>query len=326
MTTQNKLPFQKIIDELQDSGQELSRRSLQDFSDIDSASLRALLEAWPHIQPDRKRTLLEGLQSLADSDTLVSFDDFARAMLNDDDPQVRARAIRLLDECDDAKLVPTFIKILNEDADENARAEAAFALGKYVELGELEEVSEAIQRQAEDALLAKENSDDKLNVRRNALESLGYSSRPEVATLIESAFRRENPDWQASALLAMGFSADERWEEDVLARLDDNNPRVQLAAVQAAGQLGLASARLTLLKLLEDIQDDDVASAAIWSLSQIGGEDVRAYIENLLDQIEDDEQIEFLEEALDNLAFTEDLNRFDFMSIDTDELDTDSEE
>lgn len=324
--TDNKLPFQKVIDELENGTQEISRRSLQDFSDIDSASLKALLAVWPRIKPDRKRTLLEGLQSLVDSDTLVSFDDFARAVLHDDDAQVRARAIRLLDECDDIKLTPVFIKILNEDPDENARAEAAFALGKYVELGELEEIPEAVQRQAEEALLAKENSDDKLIVRRNALESLGYSSRPEVTTLIQSALQRENPDWQASALFAMGLSADDRWEEDILSRLQDDRLRVQLAAVQAAGQLGLASARETLFKVLEDTEDDEVIAAAIWSLSQIGGEDARLYIENLLDVAEKDEQIAFLEDALDNLAFTEDLERFDFLSLDADELDTDDEE
>jgi len=60
------------------------------------------------------------------------------------------------------------------------------------------------------------------------------------------------------------------------------------------------------LRLLEDEDDDEVSGAAIWSLSQIGGEDVRTYLENLLDQSEDEEQTEFLEEALDNLSFTED--------------------
>jgi hypothetical protein len=49
----------------------------------------------------------------------------------------------------------------------------------------------------------------------------------------------------------------------------------------------------------------------------------------LLDQVEDDEQIAFLEEALDNLAFTEDLERFDLLAFDPDEdlteLDEDDE-
>jgi HEAT repeat protein len=92
--------------------------------------------------------------------------------------------------------------------------------------------------------------------------------------------------------------------------------------VQAAGELGLAQARPLLLRLLEDEYDDAVAGAAIWSLSQIGGEDVRLYLQNLLDTVEDDEQAAFLEEALDNLAFTEDLASFDLLAIDADdELD-----
>jgi hypothetical protein len=85
-----------------------------------------------------------------------------------------------------------------------------------------------------------------------------------------------------------------------------------------------------LLKLLGEEEDADILSAIIWSLSQIGGEDVRTYLENLLDVIEDDdEQIAFLEEALDNLAFTEDLDRFDLLAFDPDdkltEIDDDEE-
>lgn len=317
--TETKTSFQKVIAELQDGAQELSRRSLQEFSDLDPASLKVLLEAWPRIQPDRKRILLEGLQSLSEEDTLVCFDDFARALLTDADAHVRTRAIRLLDECDDVKLIPAFLEILANDEDAEARTEAAVALGKFVELGELEEISKKTQRRVEDALLEKANSEDQLPVRRNALESLGFSSRPEVVTLIESAFRRENPDWQASALFAMGRSFDERWEEQVLSRMLDINPLVRLAAVEAAGELGLDSARTMLFRVLEDEEEEDITSAALWSLSQVGGEDARVYLENLLDLADDNEQSEFLEDALDNLAFTEDLNRFDLMSFDPDE-------
>ena len=171
----------------------------------------------------------------------------------------------------------------------------------------------------EDALLEKANSEDPLIVRRNALEALGYSSRPEVITLIESAYRRSNPDWQASALFAMGRSYDERWEEQVLSSLLNENPLVRLAAVEAAGELTLTSARTILFQLLEEEEEDEITSAAIWSLSQVGGEDVRVYLENLIDLAEDDDQTEFLQEALDNLVFTEEMSNFDLMSYDPDE-------
>ena len=311
--------FQKVIAELMEGGDDISRTSLNSFSDIDPASLQALQEAWPRIPASRKRKLLEGLESISEEDTLVSFDDFARSLLTDPDPEVRTRAIRLLDESDDIKLIPPFIKILNEDQDVGPRAEAATALGRFVELGELDEIPDEPRRRVEDSLLEKARSDDQLIVRRNALEALGFSSRPEVITLIESSFRRENPEWQASALFAMGRSFDERWEESILSRMMDVNSLVRLAAVEAAGELRLASARTSLFRVLEEEEEDDIASAAIWSLSQIGGEDARLYIENLLDLAEEEEDIKFLEEALDNIEFTDELNHFDLLSIDPDE-------
>ncbi len=317
--TESSASFQRVIAELAEGVQDFSRRSLQEFSDIDPVSLQALNEVWPRVHPDRKRKLLEGLQSLSEEDTLVSFDEFARSLLSDTDPEVRMRAIRLLDECNDTKLIASFIKILTEDNDAETRAEAAAALGKFVELGELEEISDESRRQVEDALLEKANSEDQLRIRRNALESLGFSSRPEVLTLIQSAYRRENPDWQASALFAMGRSFDERWEEPVLVRMLDENPLVRLAAVEAAGELRLDSARTVLFRVLEDEEEDEITSAAIWSLSQIGGEDARLYIENLLDLAEEEEDIAFLEEALENVEFTDELNHFDLLSIDPDE-------
>jgi HEAT repeat protein len=264
-------------------------------------------------------TLLEELDSLADADTLVSFDDLARALLTDSDPNVRVKAIRLLDESEDTKLVPAFLDMLKNDSEANVRMEAANALNLFVDLGELEKIPEDTYHEIEDALLTSANSEDDLRVRRASLESLGYSSRPEVSTLIESTFHREDPNWRASALVAMGRSADERWEENVTDSLVSDDDRVKRAAAEAAGELGLRSARPILLKMLtEEDEAGEVASAAIWSLSQIGGEDVRTYLENLLDQTEDDDQIEFLEEALDNLAFTEDLDRFDLIALDPD--------
>jgi HEAT repeat protein len=313
----------KALAELTEGGDQISRRSLHEFSDLDPASLQLVLQAWPAVPAKRKRILLDGLRNLAEESTLVSFDDLARSLLADPEPAVRTRAIRLLFETRDSKLVPSFIRLLSDDADAETRAEAASALGAYVELGELEEIPAALKHEIEDALLEKANSDDQLTVRRNALESLGFSSRLEVMTLIESAFRRENPDWQASALFAMGRSSDERWEENVLSRLEDVNRIVRLAAVEAAGELRLAAARLPLFKLLEDEDEEEISSAAIWSLSQIGGEDARLFIQNLLDLAEDDEDAEFLEDALDNLQFTDELSNFDLMAIQTDEEDGD---
>jgi HEAT repeat protein len=318
------ISFQTVLDALVSDRPDFPRRYLQEFSDLGTLELKNLLDVWPRVKPSRKLTLLEELDALAETDTLVSFDDFARAMLMDPDPKVRTLAIRLLDESQDIHLVPSYLDMLNNDPDVDVRAEVADALNMFVDLGELEEIPESIFHQVEDGLLAVVVGNDNVRVRRAALESLGYSSRPEVSTLIESSYHREDPNWQASALTAMGRSADDRWEDAVLRSLVDEDDRVRKAAVQASGDLALKSARSVLLKMLADEDEGDVATAAVWSLSQIGGEDVRTYFETLLDQLEEnedenEEQIAYVEEALDNLAFTEDLDRFDLLAIDPDD-------
>jgi HEAT repeat protein len=315
------LPFQKVLDVLLDAGKDIPQRYLAEFSDIEPASLKSLLETWPRIEQDRKLLLLDRLNALANEDTLVSFDDLGRALLTDNDPQVRIRAMHLLIECEEVRLVPTYIDMLINDSDVAARAEAASTLGIFVQLGEFEDIPSELHQQIEDVLLEVLNGEDEPIVRRHALEALGFSSRDEVPILIESSFKRQDPDWQASALFAMGRSNDNRWSDEVLRMIASENRRIRLAAVQAAGELGLAMARTLLLRLLEEEFDDAIAGAAIWSLSQIGGEDVRITLQNLLDNVEAGDEAAFLEEALDNLAFTEDMASFDMLALDADDLD-----
>jgi HEAT repeat protein len=316
------IPFQKVLDLLLDESRDIPRRYLNEFSDIPPEPLQSLLETWPRIELGRKLLLLDRLNALANEDTLVSFDDLGRALLTDADFEVRIRAMRLLVECEDFRLVPIYIDILTSDSNVAVRAEAASMLGIFVQLGEFDDIPTDVHRQIEDVLLEVLNGEDDPVVRRRAMEALGFSSRPEIPVLIESSFNRQDPDWQASAIFAMGRSTDERWADHVLRSIVSETPRVRLAAVQAAGELELKLARPLLLRLLEDEYDEAIAGAAIWSLSQIGGEEVRIYFHNLFDKLaEDDDQVAFLEEALDNLAFTEDMAIFDLLALDADEPD-----
>lgn len=313
-----KTTFQSVIETLLEEDKPLSKKYLSLFSDIDSASLKLLLDDWPRISLTRKRTLLDELDALLDADTIVSFDDFARALLSDPDASVRAGAMQLLAECEDVKLVPIYEKIIASDPHPEARAAAAQALNLFVDLGELDEISEAVHHRAEEALLAAARDDD-ADVRHRALESLGYSSREEVSALIEAAIDREDPDWQVSALIAMGRSSGEHWVEQIIRMMLSVDRDVRLAAVKAAGELMQPAARLPLLRMLDEEDDPEIFSAVIWSLSQVGGEDVRTYLEHLLDKTEDDEEIEFIEDALANLAFNEDLDKFDLLAVDPDD-------
>lgn len=320
------ISFQSVLDHLLDSKKDIPQAHFKLYSDLDPKSLRLFLDVWPSVKPNRKLLLLDGLISQFDSDTIVAYDEIGRALLNDLDGEVRARAIRLLSESDDPKLVDTLTNILLNDFDLAPRMEAALLIGEFILLGELEAIKEELQRKAEDALIFIIRSEENPALRKTCLEALGYSSRPEIVNLIESAFERADATWVATALLAMGRSHDERWNEDVVSKLLDEDPLIQAAAAQAAGELAIQEAGPILLKLLEDEEvDDDVVTASIWALSQIGGDDARIYLLNLIEQTEDENLIEYLEDALENLDFIEELNKFDLLALDAD-ADEDLEE
>ena len=109
--------------------------------------------------------------------------------------------------------------------------------------------------------------------------------------------------------------------------LNSTDPELSFEAIRAAGKMEIQAARPRLLKMLAsyDELDEDVRGAVIWSLSEIGGEGVRKKLEGLLEQLDDDDEIEYLEEALENLEFTEDfklVGMFDVETLKNAELDT----
>ena len=316
------LSFQSVLDHLLDSKKDIPQNHLQYYSDLDPKSLRLFMDVWPSVKPNRKLLLLNELLQHLDSDNLVSSEDIGRALLDDEDGEVRALAIGLLAESNDPKLASKLIDIFLTDTELAPRIEAAQLLGEFVLLGELEELNPELKTKIEDALISVIRGEENPALRKRALESLGYSSREEMVNIIESAFQRADPTWVASALHAMGLSHDDRWNDDVVSKLLDEDPRIRFAAAEAAGELNIEAAAPIMLQMLEDEEeDDDVISATIWSLSQIGGEDARIYIVNLIENTEDEDLVAFLEDALENLDFNEELDKFDLLSLDEDDLE-----
>lgn len=292
------------------------------FSDISAEDLGLLESVWPEVWIERRRGLLEDMETLAEGDTLLYFDPVAVMCMEDEDPVARATAIRLLWQSENANLVPLLLKRLQEDPEGIVRAAAATALGVFVYLGELEEIKTAIFQQVIESLIkAHLDSRDSL-VRRRALESLGYACHADVPGFIRDAYDTNDEEWLQSALFAMGRSYDQHWIDPVLQMFDHPDTLVRSEAIRAAGELEAEQARELIFELLEEGTDDeDIYYAAIWSLSKIGGEGVREAIESALEDTEDMDEITFLEEALENLDFTEKVNLFDLMNIDEDDLD-----
>jgi HEAT repeat protein len=306
MTSPPEIPFEKIIEALLDADTPFPPRYLYRLSDLGKAELAQLQAAWSKIPLWRRQALIEDTEELGESDTVLWFFELGRLAAGDEDPKVRQLALRSLWEYEEPRIVPDLLEMLNTDPDPEARAEVAHLLGKYIYLGELEELPEKTLHQIEQRLLKVMESNEPGLVRRAALEALGFSSSDEAATWIEQSFASSDREWVASALFAMGRSADARWAPQVLAMLASPAPALRSEAARAAGEIEIAEAVPVLLELLDDL-DDDTRAAAIWSLSQIGGEGVSDALQALLDDTEDEADIEFIETALENLSFAEGL-------------------
>jgi hypothetical protein len=310
--------FAPVLDALQDYDHPFPPRLLRDFSDLTPNNLHDLKAVWPEIKTERKVALLEDLENVAESDTLVSFDELAKMAVKDTDPAVRVLSIRLLWECEEARLIPIFTELMLADDSQDVRAAAASALGKFVLLGELEAISDTLRIANVQNLIDVVKGEDLPQVRRRALESLGYSSHPKVPELIEYALSQPDIQWLTSALYAMGRSADDRWAERVISHLDSSDGEILFEAVRAAGELELEDARDILIeKLDETLDDQELRFAIIWSLSQIGGESVKKKLEELLEKTSEDDEAEWIEKALDNLELGGQMDGMEMMEFDS---------
>ena len=290
------------------------------FSDISQEDLQKTVKVWPMVNVQRRRALLEDMESLAEADTLLFFDHFAQSCLDDQDATVRTKAIRLLWQSQDEKLVPQLLKHLHEDPEASVRAAATTGLGMFVFLGELGEIRQATYEDLLQKLIQVNLGSDDVIVRRRALEALGYATHNDVQNFIQEAFDSGIEEWHQSALVAMGRSYDQRWVNSVLRMLDHPDRMVQYEAIRAAGELEAQDARDELFDLIEGgLDDQDLLFAAIWSLTKIGGGGVRELVEMSLDETDDPEEQHFLEEALENLDLTEQVSEFEMLVFDEDE-------
>lgn len=306
------------------TGTELRTSSLFIFSNLNQEALATFKSVWPTIPIQRRRDIIQELVDIGEVNFEVYFDPVFLLALGDTDAQVRAAAINGLWEHEDPQLIGPLVHLLRTDEDAVVRAAAAIALGRFVYLGAVEEIDQHQALLAEEALLDTiHQSQEDIEVRRRAIESMAYSSEPAVAQIIENAYYDENEKMQVSAIFAMGRSADSHWRPQVIAELDNENSEIRFEAARACGELEASEAVPKLVELIDEDSDLQVQEMAIWALGRIGGPVAREALEICLES--DVEAIAIAaEEALDELnLFNDSFDLFDFEEDDDDDDEDD---
>jgi HEAT repeat protein len=302
MTHRDETDASLVLKALLDPDQPIYGLDLTALSDLSPEELAQFGGTWSQLPGPRRRELVSRLVELAEEQVEVCFRPIFQWLLADEDARVRAQAIDGLWEDDDVRLVAPLTRVLQADPAADARAAAAQSLGRFVLLGELEELDRGLGEAVEEALWsAYHEAGQDILVRRRALEALGYSSADRMARLIAEAYADEDDGMRASAVFAMGRSADSRWRDIVLDELSSTDAEMRYEAARASGELELAEAVPALLPLLDEA-DVDLRDVAVWALGHIGGPEARRALEACA--ASDDEALaEAAQEALDELSF-----------------------
>jgi HEAT repeat protein len=291
-----------------------AKDDLHQLSDLSGDQLKEFKSVWSHIPAPRRRVIMTALGEYAEENFELDINAVSRAVLTDSDGLVRATAAHNLWEADEQDLIEPFLDMLVNDPQVVARVAAAKALGQFVLSGEMEEIDESLMHKIEEALLGVFNGDDDPEVRRHALESAGFSDRPEVIAAIQKSYADPDDLFKISAVFAMGRNLNRRWNSIVIHELQNMNPRIRFEAVRAAGELQLREAVPILSDLTGDV-DMDVQEIVIWALGEIGGEDAREILGKLLKRAKG-ERAELIDDALAIAELMDDIAEFERLAAD----------
>lgn len=251
---------------------------LQALSNLSGEQQREFAATWPTLPVERRRSIAEWLDQLAEDNVELNFEPVFVVMLDDPDPVVRREAVEALWESHDWSLVPRLVSLLQHDPDPDVRAAAASALAKYELAVELDDGKRRFGPEMDRALLdCLANEAEEPQVRRRALEAISTRSLPEVPLAIIEARSSDIPDLRLGAIYAMGRTFDERWLGDLLDALESSDPAMRFEALGALGELEAESAVPNIAPLVED-EDSEVQLAAIDALGKIGGEEAKAIL------------------------------------------------
>jgi len=283
-------PIDEIISDLNSHEELLSSSRLTELTNMDSAALEHFKEVWPTIELRQRQQIVSRLVELAENNFELDFDNIFKNCLDDQDAEVRSKAIEGLWENEEPSLINTLLNLFEHDSSEAVQAAAASALGRFVMLAEHQRLRRSYRAKIYQTLLAtiKDNSQS-LEVKRRALEAIAPMDSPEVARAISEAYHHGHPKLRVSSIYAMGKNCNPAWLPLLLKELASAEAEIRYEAAAACGEIGEEEAAPHLIELVDD-KDIEVQLAAIRALSKIGGTEAKNCLEQCLD--DDNETIE----------------------------------
>lgn len=283
------------------------------LSGLTNSEFAQVKPVWDKLDPEYRHKLVQQMADLGESNFDLDYHTVAEQSLEDSNSDVRAAAIELLWDDESITLMNRLIEMAQWDEAIAVRAAAASALGNFILQGELGEIDERETSRAQDAVVSLLTDDDEdVDVRRRALEAIANCGHEIVDGAIEDAYQSGDDRMKASAIFAMGRTADDRWENIVMREIKSDNPAFRYEAARASGELELRDAVPVLGQLIRE-NDPEIREVAVWALGEIGGSQALKALTSLAEDLEDDDDLlELIEDAISSASLPGGDMEFDF--------------
>ncbi len=279
---------------------------LRDLSGIDDAQARAIVEAWRDWQPlDVLNTIVE-LRQVADTELSLEFDAMFRAAISFPVVDIRLECVRALSNGGSLNNAQALLDALKLDASPHVRAAAALSLHAFSDPSQTRNTSPSVLERISDALRNAVLDDEKI-VRGKALQSFAAINDDESTDLIDTMFDEAigDPELMSDVLLAMGETDDRTWLPVIEDAFYSSATQIRISAVTAFGNLATDDD----VESLTDPFDDhvlEVQMATVQALGNIGTPRAREMLELAVSSSEPDVQ-RLAQSVLDMLKAEDDL-------------------
>ncbi len=243
--------------------------ALADLSRDDAAQFA---RQWRGLSAETRESVARQVLELAELRVDLHFGRALRLLLDDPSATIRQLATSALWEDEGADLPDRLLTLAAEDPSQDVVAQAVQSLAATCDRAAGGELDEALSRRLRDELLllAAEPAQAP-TVRRRALEVVAvFADDARVRPLIDAFYDADEPGFRASAVYAMGRTADSRWRPRIVDEFASDDAELRFEAARAAGELGDTETLPGLIELVGD-EDPEVRQAAIGAMGRTGG-------------------------------------------------------
>jgi HEAT repeat protein len=298
----DEFSFEEQVGQLFDPNREPVDTELVQLSNLTEEELGSFKRAWANVETKRRRQITTDLVHLSEDNLCLDFSNVFLACVEDDDEDVRLQAVLGLEGEEDTSVISPLIGLLKDDSSDKIRAAAATVLSQFALLAELGKLPWDGAKEVYLALLAVvEDETESLEVKRRALEAIGFFPTPRVKELIEEAYHSHDIKLKASALYAMGRNCDLAWLPILVEEMDNTEAEIRYEVAEAYGELGIEETVPHLFHLAHD-SDAQVRQAACRSLERLDEPEARQALHRLLSSPYDDVR-ETAKSALADMEF-----------------------